>query len=80
MTITVMEDKTRISGSCLICHKHWQLEVPTSSYQNWLDGMLIQQALYMLTPDQRELLISKICGTCFDQICEPNETVAKGVK
>lgn len=31
------------------------------------EGMLIQRALPELTPDEREILLSGICGACFDR-------------
>ena len=34
--------------------------------RQWQDGELIQQALPYLTPAERELLISRTCGECFE--------------
>jgi len=34
----------------------------------WKSGELIQDALSELGPEDRELLISRICSTCFDDL------------
>tara|TARA_R110002020_G_scaffold100122_1_gene237058 strand:- start:218 stop:382 length:165 start_codon:yes stop_codon:yes gene_type:complete len=44
------------------------MEVDSADYKNWQEGTLIQDALPYLTTDQRELLISATCGTCWDDI------------
>lgn len=54
--------------NCIRCGKLYQFEVPNEGYKRWLEGELIQKALPMLTPDQRELMISGICGKCFDKM------------
>jgi hypothetical protein len=33
--------------------------------EKWMDGALIQDAMPYLNPDERELLISRICPTCW---------------
>ena len=43
-------------------------EVESADYKNWQEGALIQDALPYLTTDQRELLISATCGTCWDDM------------
>ena len=42
--------------------------VENDDYQSWQNGKLIQDAMPYLTISQRELLISGICGTCFDKM------------
>ena len=34
----------------------------------WQNGSLIQDAMPYLSADERELLISGTCGTCFDKM------------
>lgn len=51
----------RCCGGCQI------ITMPLAGFVAWrLDGELIQQALPELTADEREILISGICGKCFD--------------
>lgn len=46
------------------------IHVPASTDQilRWQQGELIQVAMPHLTADQREILISGICGPCYDDI------------
>lgn len=56
-----------------MCGKLYSFEVPDKGYRRWLMGESIQKALPMLTPDQREIMISGICGKCFDKMFGGNE-------
>lgn len=42
------------------------VEVPVSGYEEWKDGVLIQDALPGLSPEERELLISGTCPECWE--------------
>lgn len=53
---------------CIMCKTDFMLDVPQEGYRAWRSGEKIQKALPTLTPDQRELLLSGICGECFDKI------------
>jgi hypothetical protein len=47
------------------------IEAPDEAVERWQSGDYIQDALPMLSADERELLISGICGHCFDTMfCE----------
>jgi hypothetical protein len=40
---------------------------------NWLSGQnFIQDAMPYLSPDERELLISRTCGDCFNKLFPPD--------
>ena len=56
------------SANCAKCGKLHEFEVPDKGYRRWIMGESIQRALPMLTPDQREIMISGICGKCFDKM------------
>lgn len=58
---------------CIMCRTKHTLEVSTAGYRQWQEGVLIQRAMPMLTDDQRELLISGICGSCFDKTFEEED-------
>lgn len=57
-----------ISCVCAICGKGRTVKVSKVGYDRWLKGELIQNALPELSVDDRELLMSGICGECFDKI------------
>lgn len=65
--------KMIVEIKCKICGKTHMFEVNPKGYKLYEEGMLIQKALPELTPNQRELMISQICGTCFDKIFENDE-------
>ena len=41
------------------------MAVNVDDYTSWENGELIQNAMPYLTADEREVLISGICGPCF---------------
>jgi hypothetical protein len=57
-----------LSRSCVGCKGFYDIIVESSDYKAWRDGMLIQTAFPYLSVDLREILISGICGICFDEI------------
>lgn len=64
-----MSNKAQIVQSCLECGDPVAMEVNESDLDRWLSGKeLVQDAFPYLTADQREILISGICGKCFDKM------------
>ena len=61
--------------TCRSCGEEHIVAVPMEAYRSWRQGhMMIQDALPMLSLDERELLMSGICGKCFDKMFgEENE-------
>ncbi len=57
-----------ITKTCILCSKESEVTVKEVDYMAWRDGVSIQNVMPYLTPDQRELLISGICGNCFDDL------------
>ena len=57
---------TTLTETCKKCSGIEVLRVATQDLHDWKNGELIQKALPYLTVDQRELLISGVCGPCFD--------------
>lgn len=53
---------------CRDCGKEFSLAIDPADYFDWTHGKLAQRAFPYLTADERELLISGICGACFDKI------------
>lgn len=54
--------------ACVECHTVIKLKVDPADYAKWQAGELIQRAMPYLDVGERELLISGICSTCFDQL------------
>lgn len=60
-----------IITTCPVCRAVEEIVATYSGYQKWKAGMLIQDALPELTPNQREKLITGICPKCWDLIFTP---------
>lgn len=56
----------RITSECICCGKVQSIELNESVYVKWIRGEHIQDVAPELSVDDRELLISGVCGTCFD--------------
>jgi len=56
----------QLARTCVLCHVCYYIDVRAAGYEAWQHGALIQDALPELEPDDRELLISGVCGDCFD--------------
>ena len=57
-----------VEVQCPMCGEINALPVPLDGYQAWQNGELVQNAFPMLTPDERELLISGICHNCWERM------------
>lgn len=53
---------------CPFCGKGQEVEVNEQDYWDWEDGTLAQEAFPYLSADEREVLISGICHTCWDSM------------
>ena len=59
---------TVVAVPCRLCQETTDLKVNFQGFVNWKSGELIQDALPELSCDERELLISGTCGTCFEEL------------
>lgn len=58
-----------ITVTCLHCKKDFKVMVVRKDYRGWkCYHRLAQESFPYLSKDERELLISGICGLCFDII------------
>jgi hypothetical protein len=58
-----------ITRRCKSCLKDIELPCTEDQVLAWRNGRdLIQRALPQLTADERELLLSGYCGSCFDSL------------
>lgn len=53
--------------TCPFCGHANFVEVNEDDYFDWQDGELAQNAFPYLSADEREMLISGICPTCWDK-------------
>lgn len=61
------QDLITLEKTCLFCNQTHRITVNTKDYKAWKEGALIQDVFHYLTANDREILISGICGTCFDK-------------
>lgn len=57
-----------VKCTCISCHVDYSLNVKPLDYLRWSQGMHVQTAFPYLSPSERELFISGICGECYDKI------------
>lgn len=65
----MMVNTSILEVECIICKTKHTIMVKTADYKKWSKGQAkIQEAMPYLTADERELLMSGICGRCFDKV------------
>ena len=62
-----------IAIECRNCKQITKILLDESDLHKWQNGELIQNALPYLNENQRELMISRICGKCFDKMFDKEE-------
>lgn len=61
------------TSKCMGCGKGGEIDVPEDGYVRWKNGEFIQNALPMLTANQREQLMTGMHGECFDDMFPEEE-------
>lgn len=56
-----------IVTACPFCGHANEIAVNEADYWDWQDGALVQDAFPYLSADEREMLISGICPTCWEE-------------
>ena len=64
----IKERNETVTIICRQCQMKTVIEANTSDLNDWCNGELIQDACPYLTPAERELLISQMCGHCFEEL------------
>jgi hypothetical protein len=59
-----------IDRKCIWCDKVVEIVIKEEEYEVWCSGLVIQKAMPTLSVDDREILISGVCGKCFDSLNE----------
>ena len=58
-----------INTTCPFCGKTTPVQIRrVADYDTWQNGTLAQDAFPYLSADEREMLISGICPTCWDNM------------
>ena len=68
-----MKELMKSTVRCIVCDDTFDIMVDPNDLNRWAEGELIQEALDYLNPDERELLLSGICGSCWDTLFPDNE-------
>jgi len=66
-----MADTTEIFP-CVMCGSKQKISFDQKDFDAWNEGTLIQDALPYLSIAEREMLITGICGDCWN-VCFPKE-------
>ena len=64
----MISDAVTVVVGCIKCAEAQHITVGHADLDAWQNGTLIQDAMPYLSADDREILISGICGECFDKI------------
>ena len=64
----MISDAVTVIVGCIKCAEAQHITVGNADLDAWQGGALIQDAMPYLSADDREILISGICGKCFDKI------------
>lgn len=62
--------KTDVLYYCKFCNKEVLITVDEEDIKKYENGALIQQAFPYLTPDEREIMLSGMCGDCWEKYME----------
>lgn len=63
----------RIEQRCFCCNTKKVIEMDDVAYTRWINGEHIQDVAPEMSVDDRELLISGVCGNCFDNMFADEE-------
>ena len=63
----------KLEKTCIICNSVHEINVTAQQYSDWQNGALAQKVFTNLSSDERELLISGVCGKCFDCFFEDDD-------
>ncbi len=58
---------------CLSCRKIHVFDVGHADFYDWQHGKHAQEAFPYLSAAERELMISRTCGPCFDKMFPPED-------
>lgn len=62
-----------VPTTCPFCGHTTYIQCDKDAYDRWGEGMSIQDAMPDMTPEDREMLISGICPSCWDDMFGEDE-------
>jgi hypothetical protein len=63
-----------ISKNCIQCNTLVEFDVKAEDYDLWVDKIeFIEDALWYIPADKREMLLSGVCGNCWNKLFEEDE-------
>lgn len=58
-----------VEVTCIVCGTTKKIQVPESGFKAWYNrGVLIQSAMPSVPAEDREMMMSQICGKCFEEM------------
>jgi len=72
-SVVVLENPVTLKVKCQYCNIEHEVTVDQDDLNEYFEGGLAQRCFPYLNGDQRELLISRTCGKCWDKIFETME-------
>ncbi len=66
--VTIDETTAVVDVTCKKCNTNHTIVLDKERYIKWQTGTRIQEVFPEIDVDTRELLISGICGSCFDKL------------
>ena len=70
---SIDKQHTALDIECPICKRIYRIVVSNKELRNYENGALAQNAFPRLSPEDREMLISGVCGTCWDEMFEEED-------
>lgn len=64
---------TIVTKECRYCHRESDISVDINDLYAWKKGTPIQWAFPYLSPDEREMILTDICGDCWDKMIGSDE-------
>lgn len=66
--LAYQDDQLTLGIDCACCGQTTEMTVSLKAYNSWITGTLIQEAFPDMPPADRELFISRTCGTCWQDM------------
>lgn len=68
MTVTILKDSVKVTVNCTVTGEIYILILPLEGWKKWQDGENIQAVFPLLSPNEREMLISGITPAEWNQM------------
>lgn len=62
------EMKTELATTCVRCDELLYIVAEDSDFMKWQEGMAVQDAFPYLSASDREILFSRTCEKCWDEM------------